>query len=206
MNADHFHIRRVPTPSTIACSIPRYSIILAELMEAGFRSRSYRAPAHAGGLFVAAAAGADRPATKRSGWKLRLSERTRLCLATRNSCYGQRRDPACLDCGTLMMVAEHEVREAKPDFMTFRCKKCGRSEKFVCDMRLYRPTGSCRPSFLAGVSANNTDTVVPIRMSSRSGTAADHSRSSTLFRFYNAYSERRGSGDTMCCTRIVDES
>jgi hypothetical protein len=31
-------------------------------------------------------------------------------------------DPACLDCGTLMMVAEHEVREAKPDFITFRCK------------------------------------------------------------------------------------
>jgi hypothetical protein len=24
-------------------------------------------------------------------------------------------DPACLDCGTLMMVAGHEVREAKPD-------------------------------------------------------------------------------------------
>jgi hypothetical protein len=42
-------------------------------------------------------------------------------------------DPACLDCGTLMMVAGHEVREAKPDFITFRCKKCGRSEKFVCD-------------------------------------------------------------------------
>src|ERR1700722_19898082 len=84
-NADHFHIRRVPTPSTIAYSIPRYYIILAELMGADFRSRSYRALAHAGGLFVAAAAGADRPATKRSGWKLR-PVRGRLCLATRNSC------------------------------------------------------------------------------------------------------------------------
>jgi DNA-directed RNA polymerase subunit M/transcription elongation factor TFIIS len=42
-------------------------------------------------------------------------------------------DPACLDCGTLMMVAGHEIREAKPDFITFRCKTCGRSEKFVCD-------------------------------------------------------------------------
>jgi tRNA(Ile2) C34 agmatinyltransferase TiaS len=42
-------------------------------------------------------------------------------------------DPACLDCGTLMMVAGREVREAKPDFITFRCKRCGRSEKFVCD-------------------------------------------------------------------------
>jgi tRNA(Ile2) C34 agmatinyltransferase TiaS len=42
-------------------------------------------------------------------------------------------DPACLDCGTLMMVAGHEVRDAKPDFITFRCKRCGRSEKYVCD-------------------------------------------------------------------------
>ncbi len=42
-------------------------------------------------------------------------------------------DPACLDCGTLMMVAEREVRTAKPDFITFRCQNCGRSEKFVCD-------------------------------------------------------------------------
>lgn len=42
-------------------------------------------------------------------------------------------DPACLDCGTLMMVAGHEVRETKPDFITFRCKRCGRSEKYICD-------------------------------------------------------------------------
>ena len=42
-------------------------------------------------------------------------------------------DPTCLHCCTLMMVAGHEVREAKPDFITFRCKSCGRSEKFVCD-------------------------------------------------------------------------
>jgi hypothetical protein len=42
-------------------------------------------------------------------------------------------DPACLDCGTLMVVAAHEVRETKPDFITFRCKGCGRSEKYVCD-------------------------------------------------------------------------
>jgi hypothetical protein len=41
-------------------------------------------------------------------------------------------DPACLSCGTLMMVAGHEVRETKPDFITFRCKGCGRSEKYVC--------------------------------------------------------------------------
>jgi hypothetical protein len=29
-------------------------------------------------------------------------------------------DPECLDC-------------AKPDFITFRCKRCGRSEKYVCE-------------------------------------------------------------------------
>jgi hypothetical protein len=33
----------------------------------------------------------------------------------------------------VMMVAGHQVREAKPDFITFRCQNCGRSEKFVCD-------------------------------------------------------------------------
>src|SRR5271163_4518976 len=31
-------------------------------------------------------------------------------------------DPACLTCGTLMVIAAHEVRETKPDFITFRCK------------------------------------------------------------------------------------
>ena len=42
-------------------------------------------------------------------------------------------DPACLDCGTLMTVAADEVRDTKPDFITFRCGRCGRSEKFVCE-------------------------------------------------------------------------
>ena len=42
-------------------------------------------------------------------------------------------DPACLGCGTIMKVVGHEVRETKPDFITFRCEACGRSEKFVCD-------------------------------------------------------------------------
>jgi hypothetical protein len=42
-------------------------------------------------------------------------------------------DPVCLGCGTLMKVAAHEVRETKPDFITFRCERCGRSEKFVCE-------------------------------------------------------------------------
>jgi hypothetical protein len=42
-------------------------------------------------------------------------------------------DPACLDCGTIMMVAAHEVIETKPDYIIFRCEKCGRSEKYICD-------------------------------------------------------------------------
>jgi hypothetical protein len=35
-------------------------------------------------------------------------------------------DPACVDCGTLMTAA-HEVRETKPDFITFRCGRVGGS-------------------------------------------------------------------------------
>jgi hypothetical protein len=42
-------------------------------------------------------------------------------------------DPACLGCGTIMIIAGHEVREFKPDFITFRCKSCGRIEKYICD-------------------------------------------------------------------------
>jgi predicted RNA-binding Zn-ribbon protein involved in translation (DUF1610 family) len=42
-------------------------------------------------------------------------------------------DPACLSCGKVMMVAGHEVNEAKPDYIIFRCEQCGRSEKFICD-------------------------------------------------------------------------
>ena len=42
-------------------------------------------------------------------------------------------DPVCLDCGTLMMLAGNEVTDTKPDFITFRCMRCGRSEKYVCD-------------------------------------------------------------------------
>jgi hypothetical protein len=40
-------------------------------------------------------------------------------------------DPVCLGCGTQMTVATHEVRETKPDFISFRCPNCGRSEKFL---------------------------------------------------------------------------
>lgn len=42
-------------------------------------------------------------------------------------------DPVCLGCGTQMTVAGHETRETKPDFITFRCPDCGRSEKFLWD-------------------------------------------------------------------------
>jgi tRNA(Ile2) C34 agmatinyltransferase TiaS len=40
-------------------------------------------------------------------------------------------NPACPRCHTVMMVTGHEVRETKPDFIIFRCKSCGRSEKYT---------------------------------------------------------------------------
>jgi predicted RNA-binding Zn-ribbon protein involved in translation (DUF1610 family) len=42
-------------------------------------------------------------------------------------------DPVCLSCGAILTVATHEAREGNPDFITFRCPNCGRSEKFLCD-------------------------------------------------------------------------
>jgi hypothetical protein len=42
-------------------------------------------------------------------------------------------DPACLGCGAIMILAGQEVREIEPDFVTFRCERCGRSEKYICD-------------------------------------------------------------------------
>jgi predicted RNA-binding Zn-ribbon protein involved in translation (DUF1610 family) len=42
-------------------------------------------------------------------------------------------DPACPICGPRMVVAAHEARETKPDFITFRCINCGRSEKLLCE-------------------------------------------------------------------------
>jgi predicted RNA-binding Zn-ribbon protein involved in translation (DUF1610 family) len=32
-----------------------------------------------------------------------------------------------------MTVATHEVRDTKPDFITFHCPNCGRSEKFLLE-------------------------------------------------------------------------
>jgi hypothetical protein len=42
-------------------------------------------------------------------------------------------DPACLGCGAIMTVAAHESSGMEPDFITFRCANCGRSERFLCE-------------------------------------------------------------------------
>jgi hypothetical protein len=42
-------------------------------------------------------------------------------------------DPACVACGKIMVVAGQEAREDKPDFITFRCAQCGRTERFICE-------------------------------------------------------------------------
>ena len=91
-------------------------------------------PAHAGGFFVAGG-WSGSSSNQRSGWKLSLGERAAMPSDQEFLLYplDTGEDPACLDCGTLMMVAGHEVRDTKPDFITFRCKRCGRSEKYVCD-------------------------------------------------------------------------
>jgi hypothetical protein len=41
--------------------------------------------------------------------------------------------PACPGCGRPMEVVLHEVRENRPDFSTFGCVACARSERFVCE-------------------------------------------------------------------------
>lgn len=40
-------------------------------------------------------------------------------------------DPVCPGCGAIMTVATQEARETKPDFISFRCPNCGRTEKFL---------------------------------------------------------------------------
>ena len=39
--------------------------------------------------------------------------------------------PECPACGKPMTVAMHEARIDRPDFSTFRCPACMRSERFV---------------------------------------------------------------------------
>ena len=41
--------------------------------------------------------------------------------------------PSCPLCGQLMWLSSREARDDKPDFLTFRCGRCGRSEKFICE-------------------------------------------------------------------------
>jgi len=41
--------------------------------------------------------------------------------------------PACPGCGEPMLVAMHEARDDRPDFSTFRCPACTRSERFVVE-------------------------------------------------------------------------
>jgi hypothetical protein len=41
--------------------------------------------------------------------------------------------PRCPECGAMMAIAVLEAREDSPDFSTFRCVACQRSERFVID-------------------------------------------------------------------------
>ena len=41
--------------------------------------------------------------------------------------------PRCSECGATMEVAVFEAREDSPDFSTFRCSACQRSERFVIE-------------------------------------------------------------------------
>jgi hypothetical protein len=41
--------------------------------------------------------------------------------------------PTCPACGRSMAIALHEARKGAPDFSTFRCEKCARSERLVCE-------------------------------------------------------------------------
>lgn len=42
-------------------------------------------------------------------------------------------DPACLGCGKVMVMAGHEIRQGKPDLISFRCDRCARTEKFISE-------------------------------------------------------------------------
>jgi DNA-directed RNA polymerase subunit RPC12/RpoP len=42
-------------------------------------------------------------------------------------------DPVCLRCGSKMLLAGSEARPEKPTLLTFRCDRCGQSEKFLSD-------------------------------------------------------------------------
>jgi hypothetical protein len=42
-------------------------------------------------------------------------------------------EPVCPACGKPMTIALHEARHDRPDFSTFKCLDCTRSERFVLD-------------------------------------------------------------------------
>jgi hypothetical protein len=44
---------------------------------------------------------------------------------------GTEEQPECPGCGKPMTIALHEARSDRPDFSTFRCQGCTRSERFV---------------------------------------------------------------------------
>jgi transposase-like protein len=41
--------------------------------------------------------------------------------------------PSCSACRKPMTIATHEARSDHPDFSTFRCQDCKRSERFVSE-------------------------------------------------------------------------
>jgi hypothetical protein len=41
--------------------------------------------------------------------------------------------PRCSECGGPLTIAVLEAREGSPDFSTFRCTACQRSERFVIE-------------------------------------------------------------------------
>lgn len=42
-------------------------------------------------------------------------------------------EQVCLRCASKMLLAGSEVRPKKPTLLTFRCDRCGQSEKFLND-------------------------------------------------------------------------
>lgn len=46
---------------------------------------------------------------------------------------GTEEQPDCPACGKPMTIALHEARKGDPDFATYRCQACTRSERFVVE-------------------------------------------------------------------------
>ena len=41
--------------------------------------------------------------------------------------------PNCPACGKPMAIVLHEARVNRPDFSTYQCSECQRTERFVCE-------------------------------------------------------------------------